>query len=306
MNGFEATLLLATVVAGASPIVLAALGETLTEKAGIINLSLDGAILLSAMAAFGVAYETGSLAMGFGAGALAGAAVAGIVGVFSIYLGQNQVVVGFVLTLMCRDLAYFLGNPYSRIRGPQAGLLPLPGLESLPFFGEVFFRHAAPVYLSLVLIPLAWWFLYRTPVGLRLRAVGEHPRAAYARGLSPRSQQLIFTLCGGLLVGLAGATFSLATKPGWGRPQGAEGTGWIALALVIFGGWHPVRAAAGAYLFAFLQVMGIHLQGWFPSVPAQVFQVAPFPLMIFTLLLMNIGQKETHGAGGLKNRFWSA
>jgi len=103
----------------------------------------------------------------------------------------------------------------------------------------------------------------------------------------------LYTMVGGLLVGLAGATFSLATKPGWGRPQGAEGTGWIALALVIFGGWHPLKAAAGAFLFAFLQVMGIYLQGWFPSLPSQVFQVAPFPLMIFTLLLMSASQNES-------------
>ena len=100
------------------------------------------------------------------------------------------------------------------------------------------------------------------------------------------------TLVGGLLVGLAGATFSLCTKPGWGRPQGAEGTGWIALAIVIFGGWHPIRAALGAYLFAFLQVMGIQFQGWWPSIPAQVFQVAPFPLMIFSLVVMHAAQHE--------------
>ena len=116
---------------------------------------------------------------------------------------------------------------------------------------------------------------------------------------------MLYTLCGGLLVGLAGATFSLATKPGWGRPQGAEGTGWIALALVIFGGWHPVRAAAGAYLFSFLQVMGIHLQGWLPSVPAQVFQVAPFPLMIFTLLLINLGQKSAPSRNRGWRRLWA-
>ena len=109
-----------------------------------------------------------------------------------------------------------------------------------------------------------------------------------------------------MLVGLAGATFSLATKPGWGRPQGAEGTGWIALALVIFGGWHPVKAAAGAYLFSLLQVLGIYFQEWLPSVPSQVFQVAPFPLMIFTLVIMSFAQKESvllwaEGKGRIKS-----
>lgn len=286
------TLLLAGVVAAAAPIVLAAVGETITEKAGLINLSLDGSILLSAMAAFAISYETRSLVLGFLGGAAVGAVIAATVAVFSIYLHQNQVAVGFVLTLMTRDLAYFIGNPYSRLPGPQVGPLPVPLLKDIPVLGDVFFNHNLPVYFSLIAIGLAWWYIYYTPWGLKLRSVGEHPRASYARGINPQRLQLFYAIGGGLLVGLAGATFSLATKTGWGRPQGAEGTGWIALALVIFGGWHPVKAAAGAYLFAFLQVMGIHFQEWMPSVPSQVFQVAPFPLMIFTLLIMSLAQKD--------------
>jgi ABC-type uncharacterized transport system permease subunit len=293
MLELDLTILLAGVVAGAAPIVLATLGETITEKAGLINLSLDGSILLSAMAAFAIAFETNSVLAGFVGGALVGALMALVVAVFSIYLGQNQVAVGFVLTLMGRDLAYFIGNPYSRIQGPQVKPLSVPLLDQIPFLGDLFFHHNLPVYLSLVMIFFCWWYIYRTPYGLELRSVGEHPRASFARGINPQKLQLLYAVCGGLLVGLAGATFSLATKPGWGRPQGAEGSGWIALALVIFGGWNPVRAAIGAYLFSFLQVFGIYLQGWLPSVPAQVFQVAPFPLMIFTLLVMSVAQKES-------------
>ncbi|MFH1982302.1 MAG: ABC transporter permease [Pseudomonadota bacterium] len=285
------TLLLAGVLAGAAPILLATLGETLTEKAGVINLSLDGTILLSAMTAFVIACRTGSLAAGFAAGAATGAAVAAVVAFFSITLGQSQVAVGFVLTLTTRDLAYFLGNAYARVPGPQTRPLPIPGLAELPFAGPVFFQHPVPVYVSMMMIAVLWWFIYRTDAGLKLQAVGENPAAAYARGIDPRWRQIGYTIVGGLLVGLAGAAFSLAVKPGWGRPQGAEGTGWIALALVIFGGWHPVRAAAGAYLFAFLQVMGIHLQGYFEGVPSQVFQVAPFPLMIFMLVLISMAQR---------------
>jgi simple sugar transport system permease protein len=293
MTGLDPTILVAGVIAGGAPIVFAALGETITEKAGIINLSLDGSILLSAMTAFAVAYETGSIWAGFAAGALVGGMVASIVAVFSVVWGHNQVAVGFVLTLMTRDMAYFLGNPYSRLPGPQVMPMPIPFLDRIPFLGEVFFDHNLPVYLSLVLIGACWWYIYRTATGLRLRSVGEHPAAAFARGIDPKKLQLAYALLGGLLVGLAGATFSLLAKPGWGRPQGAEGTGWIALALVIFGGWHPVKAAAGAYLFSFLQVIGIYFQEWMPSVPAQVFQVAPFPLMIFMLLIISFAQKET-------------
>ena len=293
MTDISLTVLLATVVTGAAPIVLASMGETVTEKAGLINLSLDGSIMLSSMCAFAAAYGSGSLFLGFAAGALVGAVVALIVAVFSIHLSRNQVAVGFVLTLMAKDLAYFLGNPLTRLKGPVLDLFPIPVLENIPFLGPIFFRQNPAVYFSFVLIFGCWWLLYHTPAGLKIRAVGEHPAAAFARGIDPGKIQLICAVAGGLLVGLAGAAFSLSVKPGWGRPQGAEGTGWIALAIVIFGGWNPIKVAAGAYLFSLLQIMGIHFQTWLPSVPSQVFQVAPFPLMIFTLLIMYALQKES-------------
>jgi len=292
MGEIDIILLMASVIAGATPVVLAALGETITEKAGIINLSLDGTILLSAMASFAIAYESGTLFYGFISGAVVGALVAFIVAAFSVYLGQSQVAVGFVLTLMTRDLAYFLGNSYSRIQGPQVLPMPIPLLNQIPFFGPMLFNHNLLVYLSLFLIGACWWYMYYTPYGLILRSVGERPESSFARGINPRKLQILYAVCGGFLVGLAGASFSLFAKPGWGRPQGAEGTGWIALALVIFGGWNPIKAMAGAYLFSFLQVIGIYFQGWFPSVPAQVFQVAPFPIMIFSLIIMHFVQKE--------------
>jgi simple sugar transport system permease protein len=293
----ELTLIIASIIAGAAPIVLATLGETLTEKSGMINLALDGTILLAAMAAFAAALHSQSILAGYLCGALVGAAFAALIAIFTIHLGQNQVAVGFVLTLLTRDLAYFIGNPYARRQGPQTEIMPIPLLEEIPFFGPVFLRHHAPVYFSLAMIALCWWYIHRTSPGLALQAVGENPAAAHARGINPARWQLAHAVLGGLLVGLAGACFSLTAKPGWGRPQGAEGTGWIALALVIFGGWHPVKAAAGAYLFAFLQVMGIYFQSWVPAVPSQVFQVAPFPLMIFTLLIMSLTQRERAGAG---------
>jgi ABC-type uncharacterized transport system permease subunit len=306
MNDLNFAIFFASIVAGAAPIVFAAVGETITEKAGVINLSLDGTILLSAMLAFVVAYQSQSLLLGFLGGAMAGGLVAATLGLFSIYLGLSQVAVGFVLTLTARDLAYFFGNPYARLYGPQVSQWPIPVLKKIPLLGEVFFQQSPPVYLSILLIAAAWWYLYLTPRGLCLRAVGEHPQAAFARGTNTRRIQMLYTVAGGLLVGLAGATFALCTKPGWGRPQGAEGTGWIALAIVIFGGWHPVKAAFGAYLFAFLQIMGIYFQGWWPSVPAQVFHVAPFPLMIFALVLMHMVQpgpkRTTKGAGRMLRR----
>jgi len=292
MLEIDPVLLVASIIAGAAPVLMASVGETVAERAGVLNLSIDGTILLGAMVAFAVAFETGSLVAGFVAAGIVGLLVAGVLSFFSLYLGQSQVAVGFVLTLMCRDIAYFLGNPYCRVPGPQAIPAPIPFLKELPFLGGAVFSQTVPVYIGLVLTGLCWWYLYQTQMGLRLRATGEDPEAAFVRGIRPQRLQAIYTLTGGFLIGLAGATFSLAIKPGWGRPQGAEGTGWIALALVIFGGWHPIRVAAGAFLFSTLQVLGIFMQGWFPSVPAQVLNVAPFPLMIFTLLVVNLLQKE--------------
>ncbi len=307
MQEFHIVILLSSIIAAAAPIVLASLGETITEKAGIINLSLDGTILLGAMIAFAVTYNSHNILLGFLAGGLAGAFIASIVGLFSIYLNISQVAVGFVLTLTARDLAYFLGNPYSRIYGPQTVPIPVPFLHKLPIIGTIFFQHPIPVYLSIATIFIIWWYMYYTSKGLHLRCLGENPHAVYARGFDPRRLQMIYTVIGGFFVGLAGATFSLCTKPGWGRPQGAEGTGWIALAIVIFGGWHPLRVAMGAYLFAFLQVIGISLQGILPSVPAQVFQVAPFPLMILALLIPRLFQTgsnlhESPSKGSIKKR----
>jgi simple sugar transport system permease protein len=182
MIDFDPALVIAGVVAGAAPIVMAALGETLTEKAGVVNLSLDGTILLSAMASFAIALGTGSLLFGFCAGAVVGAMVAGVVAGLGIYFGQNQVAVGFVLTLMTRDLAYFVGNRYARIPGPHTVPAPIPLLSDLPSLGSVLFSHHVPVYAGMLLIAGCWWYMYRTTQGLTLRAVGENPVAAYARG----------------------------------------------------------------------------------------------------------------------------
>jgi simple sugar transport system permease protein len=283
-------LTVAAVLMAGAPLVLATLGETLTEKAGIINLSLDGTILLAAMASFAVAATSGNPWLGVIGGMGVGAAVAGVLGLIGIYLGQSQLAIGFVLTLLCRDLAYFLGHNFSRQPGPDLGLWTIPGLEGVPFLGPML-AHASPVvYMGLAAVCLCWWWMYRTEGGMRLRAVGESPRAAFGRGIRVRLVRFYYCLAGGALVGLAGAAYSLAVKPGWGRPQGCEGAGWIALAIVIFGGWHPVRAALGAFFFAGLQVSGIYLQEVFPSIPAPVFQVAPFPMMILTLLAVNMGR----------------
>ncbi len=285
--------LLASVLAASAPLIIIALGETLNEKSGVINLSLDGVVLFSAMAAFVVAKETDSLLLGFLAGGCAGALTGVVIGYFSIYLNLSQVAVGFALSLLCRDLAYFLGNPYSRVPGPTLLASKLPFHEALPVSLQPLLAQPLTVPFALILIFVLWYFFSFSRPGLCLRSVGENPAASFARGLNPNRIQMAAVLGGAFLVGIGGAAYSLSLKPGWGRPQGAEGIGWIALALVIFGGWHPLRVALGAMLFAFLQVSGISLQDIFPGIPAQIFQTAPFPLMIFTLIFMHYSAKTS-------------
>ncbi|MBE3068102.1 MAG: ABC transporter permease [Chloroflexi bacterium] len=284
---------LAGVLAAAAPILFAVIGETITERAGIINLSMNGTILLSAMGGFAVAYESGSLLLGFLAGSLIGALVALIVAFSSISLKQSQVAVGFVLTLACRDLAYFLGVPYMNQPGPRLPAWSIPGLKDIPLIGPLFFRQDLMTYLSYLLIILVWVYIFRTRPGLMLQGIGERPAAAFVRGANVKRLRYLYTVLGGALIGLAGPAFSLNVKGGWmGIQSGLDGIGWIALSITIFGGWNPLRAAFGAYLFSLLQWLGLVLQPRLPGIPSQVLQVAPFPLMILTLLLVNISDAE--------------
>lgn len=284
---------LAGVLASAAPLIFAVVGETISERAGVINLSMNGTILLSAMGGFAVAYNTNNIVLGFLAGMLIGALVAVIVAFASITLHQSQVAVGFVLALTCRDLSYFLGNPYMGVPGPRLQAVPLPFLSDLPIVGQLFFRHDVITYISFFTIFLAWLWIFRTRPGLMLQGIGEKPAAAYIRGANVNMMRYIYTIIGGALIGLAGPAFSLAIRAGWmGTISGLDGFGWIALAITIFGGWNPLRGAFGAYLFAFLQWLGLVLQPVLTQVPSQVLQVAPFPLMILTLLLVNVGNAE--------------
>ncbi|NJN80808.1 MAG: ABC transporter permease [Anaerolineales bacterium] len=284
---------LAGVLASAAPIVFAVLGETLSERAGVINLSMNGTILLSAMGGFAVAYTTDNIVLGFLFGMLIGALVAIIVAFASITLNQSQVAVGFVLALTCRDLSYFLGSPYMGVPGPRLGAMPIPFLSDIPILGALLFRQDALTYLSFIAIIIAWVWIYRTRPGLMLQGIGEKPAAAFIRGANVNLMRYVYTMIGGALIGLAGPAFSLGVRAGWmGTISGLDGFGWIALAITIFGGWNPARAAFGAYLFALLQWLGLVLQPVLTQVPSQVLQVAPFPLMILTLLLVNIGNAE--------------
>lgn len=279
----EATL--ASIVAAAAPLVYAAVGEAITERAGVVNLSLDGSILLSAMTAFAVAFTTGRVGLGFLAAAAVSALIALVVAWSGIGLRLNQVAVGFVLTLLAAALSSYLGEGFVHQPGPSVTPRSIPGLSEIPLVGRALFGQNLSVYGSLVLVVVAGWFLARSRAGLELRATGERPEAAHSRGISVNKYRYLAAACGGALVGVAGAAFSLDQKLGWSDGHTA-GFGWIALAIVIFGGWQPVRVAIGCYLFGALQVIALRLQSRLPGL-AQILPSLPFPLMIFTLVVVN-------------------
>ena len=283
---------LAGIVEYAVPVLFAAIGENITEKAGITNLSVNGTIILAAMGGFVVALTTSSILLGFLMGAVVGGLVAAIVAFSSITLKQSQVAIGFILALLCRDLAYFLGAPFTNKPGLFLSKMPIPGLAEIPVIGPILFNHSLVVYLSYIFIIAVYVFMFITRPGLMLQGIGERPSAAFARGANVKGLRYFYTILGGMLVGLAGPMYSLAVKIGWaGQLSGLDGVGWIALAITIFGGWNPLKVAMGAYLFGGLQQLGITLQST-TNIPIQILQAAPFPLMIFTLLLVNVGRAE--------------
>jgi simple sugar transport system permease protein len=276
---------LAGIIAAATPLVYATIGETISEKAGVVNLSLDGSILLSAMVGFAAAFTSGSVAVGFLAAMGVSMAVAALVAFASIELRLNQIAVGFVLFLLARQLALFLGDSYVGEPGPKVPAWDIPLLSDIPIAGELLFQHNVSVYGSFVLVIVAYWYIYRTRRGLELQGVGERPEAAFARGVSVNRLRYVYTIVGGGLVGIAGAAVSLDQIAGW-RENLTTNLGWIALAFVIFGGWHPFRVALACYLYRGLLYVAGEFQVQFPDW-VQVLTQLPFLLMIFTLTLIN-------------------
>ncbi len=185
---------LSSIVANATPLVIASLGETITERSGVTNLSLDGSIILAAMVGFVAALVSGSAIVGVIAAMIVGALVALLIAVSAIELRQDQVAIGFVLTLLAADLAQFLGAAYTRIPGPQVLTTPIPLLESIPVIGPIFFRQSIFAYVSYALVFGLWYWMFRTRQGLALRAVGERPEAAFARGTNVNRLRYLYTV----------------------------------------------------------------------------------------------------------------
>ncbi len=278
----EATL--ASIVFSASPLVYAVVGETIGEKAGVINLSMEGTIMLSAMTAFVAALLSGNVILGFLAGMGVGAAFAAIIALASIELRLHQIAVGFILYLLGDSLSSFLGDRYVGREERGVPHLAIAGLSKIPGVGPVLFNQDLMVYGSYVAIIAATLFMFRTSRGLEMQGVGERPEAAFARGIPVNRLRYLYTIIGGGLAGIAGASFSLDVILGW-REGLTQNFGWIALAIVIFGGWNPARAALGAYLFGVLEVSALKLQPVLPGL-SQVIPLMPFVVMILVLVLV--------------------
>jgi len=278
--------LLAGTVTAATPLVFAALGELIAEKSGVLNLGVEGMMLMGAIAAFAGATTSGSLALGVVCGALAGAGMAGLFGVLALTLLANQVATGLALTIFGTGLSAFVGQGYVSLTLIGMQPIAVPGLSRIPLLGPVLFTQNALVYLSLMALGVTHWFLYRTKAGLVLRAVGESPEAAHAVGYRVVRIRYLATLLGGTLAGVAGAYLAVAYTPMWVENL-AAGRGWIAVALVVFATWRPERVLVGAYLFGGVTILQLHAQALGLAVPSQLLSALPYLATIGVLVVIS-------------------
>ncbi len=282
----DIALLIAATMVSATPILLAALGEAVVEKAGVLNLGVEGMMIVGAVASFIVAYHSATPWGGFLAAALAGAGFALLFGFLTQILLSNQVATGLALTLFGLGIAALLGKPYEGMKAPTLSKLDLGVLSDIPFFGEAFFRHDAIIYLSLLLAVGVWFAMTRTRAGLILRGIGENQDAAHSLGYKVVRVRLLAIAFGGSCAGLGGAYLSLVRLPQWTEGMTA-GAGWIALALVVFGSWRAERILIGAYLFGGLTVLQLNLQAAGVGIGVEYLSSAPYLVTIAVLVFMS-------------------
>ncbi|SCY74332.1 ABC transporter permease [Desulfoluna spongiiphila] len=275
--------LLAATVQSGTPILFATLGAIFCEKSGVLNLGVEGIMAVGALAGFAVSYATGSIWLGFLAGGFAGVLMGGIHGLVCLGFLGNQVVSGLALTILGVGLANYLGTPLIGLNAPGFVPLDVPLLARVPFVGPVFFQHDALVYISYG-IPVGMWYFFRnTRAGLRLRSAGENPDAAQAAGINSVNYRWMGVLSGGFFMGLGGAYLSLAYTHMWANHL-TSGRGWIAVALVIFAFWNPIRAVAGAYLFGGVMAFQFRLQASGTHIPSSFLLMLPYVLTLSVLV----------------------
>ena len=278
--------ILVAAVAAGTPMVFAALGELVTEKSGVLNLGVEGMMLMGAVTGFAVASQTGNPWLGAVAGMVAGAAMALIFAVLTLNLMANQVASGLALTLFGIGLSAFLGKPYESVSLVVAPPPAIPLLSQIPVVGPLLFSYHLLVYVSWALFAAIAWFLYKSRAGLVLRSIGESPESAHAIGYPVIRIRYLATLFGGAMAGLGGAYLSEFYAPLWVEGMTA-GRGWIALALVVFATWRPARVMIGAYLFGGVTIAQFFAQGAGVSIPSQFLSSLPYLATIIVLVFIS-------------------
>jgi len=292
MSGDIIIALLAATVQSGTPILFATLGEIFTEKSGVLNLGVEGVMILGALAGFIVARHTGNPILGFVAAGLVGSLASAVHGVVCLWFQGNQVVSGLALTILGTGLANYLGTAFIGTAAPGFSPFAVPVLSTIPAIGPIFFHHDPLVYVSYLVPPLMWLFFARTRFGLGLRAAGEYPAAATAAGLNVTAYRWIGIIGGGFFMGLGGAYLSLAYTHLWTSNLTA-GRGWIAVALVIFAFWRPGRAVFGAYLFGGIMALQLRLQASGTQLPSSLLLMLPYALTVIVLVLSSWRKKTS-------------
>ncbi len=287
---FEAVLL--TVITAATPLLIAAVGELVVERSGVLNLGVEGMMIMGAVIGFAVANVTGSGFLGVIAAIGAGMAMSALFAFLVLFLVTNQVATGLALTILGLGLSGMIGESFIGVPGLKLPELYIPVLSDIPFFGPVFFQQDAVVYVGLALIAGVTYVLFRTRAGLVLRSVGDNHTSAHALGYSVLKIRFLAILFGGACAGLAGAYMSLAYTPQWVDNMTA-GRGWIALALVVFASWLPWRVLAGAYLFGAVTVLTFHAQAQGVPIPSQFLSCLPYLATIAVLVLISANRRLT-------------
>lgn len=282
-------LLLAALMVASTPILLAAIGELIVERAGVLNLGVEGMMITGAVCGYIVGHGTENPYFGFVGAALAGAALSFIFAVLTQFLLTNQVATGLGLTMFGLGLASLIGQGAVGSSDLIVAKLNLPIISDIPVIGRILFQHDPIVYVSLILVAATWWFLTKSRAGLVLRAVGENHDAAHALGYNVRLVRVLAILFGGACAGLAGSYISLVRVPQWidGITSGA---GWIALAIVVFASWNPWRLIAGAYLFGGVTVLQLNLQAEGLKIPTEYLSMAPYLATILVLVVIRAGR----------------
>jgi simple sugar transport system permease protein len=283
--------LILTIITASTPLLLAAIGELVVERSGVLNLGVEGMMVMGAVCGFGAAYISGSPYLGIAAGILGGMVLSLLFAFLTQTLVTNQVATGLALTLLGLGLSGLIGERFVGIPGIKLPSLPLPGLSSIPFAGPVLFSHDILVYASILIVIGIYYLLFKTRTGLIIRAVGNNHHSAHALGYNVILVRYSCILFGGAMAGLAGAYLSLSYTPQWIENM-TVGRGWIALALVVFASWLPGRLIAGAYLFGSVWIMGLYVQAldvqiWGGSIPSQLLSAAPYLVTILVLVIIS-------------------